>query len=150
MKKIILAFAVVASLSGTAYAQEPVKKGSPREKGEKANMTPEERAKKSAGRAEKELTLTADQKAKWESAALERIKANQPLREKMKGSTTPEERKTIHSQAKGNMDKFDQTVKGFLTAEQNTKWEQMKAKHKKNHPKRGEGKDPGTEIEEHD
>lgn len=149
MKKVILALAIVAGLTGTSHAQEPVKKGKT-EKADKTKLTPEERAKKSTNRAEKELGLNADQKAKWEAATLERINANQPLREKMKGSTTPDERKTLHSQAKANMEKFDANVNGFLTAEQQEAWTKMKEKRKKGGHKKGAGKDPGTEIEDHD
>ncbi|MCE3228251.1 MAG: hypothetical protein K0S32_2802 [Bacteroidetes bacterium] len=127
MKKIILSLLLVIGMTGVISAQDAA--GS-KPKTEKSKMTPEERAKKGAAHAEKELGLNADQKAKWEAAALERIKANAPIHEKMKGSTTPEERKTLHQQGKVNIDKFDATVTAFLTADQKTKWTAMKEKRK--------------------
>ncbi|MCE3258633.1 MAG: hypothetical protein K0S12_274 [Bacteroidetes bacterium] len=129
MKKIILSLALITAMTGAVNAQEGSKPAS-REKTQKAQMTPEERAKKGAERAGKELGLSAEQKTQWEAAALERIKANQPLHEKMKGSTTPEERKSLHAQGKANVEKFDATVTAFLTAEQKTKWTAMKEKRK--------------------
>ncbi|MGZ3919133.1 MAG: hypothetical protein ACXVNM_08085 [Bacteroidia bacterium] len=149
MKKIILALTLVAGLTTVSIAQD-TKQGPSKEKGGK-NLSPEDRAKKSANRAEKEFSLTADQKTKWEAATLERIKANAPLREKMKGSTTPEERKKLHADAKVNIDKFENTVKGFLTAEQKTKFdaktEEMKKK-RMEHQK--DGKEPPHEIDDQD
>ncbi|MBA3663862.1 MAG: hypothetical protein H0W61_06600 [Bacteroidetes bacterium] len=150
MKKIILALTLVAGLCTVCDAQES-KTGAPQEKGDKKNLTPEDRAKRGTDRAAKEFGLTADQKTKWEAATLERIKANSPLHEKMKGSTTPEERKALHVQAKTNNEKFDSTVKGFLTAEQKTKYdakiEELKKKRKEQHK---DGKDEPHEIDEHD
>jgi len=149
MKKIILALALVAGFTTAAVAQD-TKKDHPKEKGGK-NLSPEDRAKRSANRAEKEFSLTADQKTKWEAATLERIKANAPLHEKMKGSTTPEERKKLHAEAKVNIDKFENTVKGFLTADQKTKFdakkEEIKKKRKEHHK---DGNEPPHEIDDQD
>ncbi len=131
MKKLILAVAMVTGLALVSHGQNssvPAKKGG---KMDMKNANPEEKAKHETNRAEKELGLNADQKVKWESATLERIKANSPMREKMKGSTTPEERKTLHSQAKDNINKFNAAVNGFLTLEQQTKFKQMKEERKK-------------------
>jgi hypothetical protein len=130
MKKIILSLLLVIGMTGVICAREAAGQ---KTRTEKSKMTPEERAKKGAAHAEKELGLNADQKAKWEAAALERIKANAPIHEKMKGSTTPEERKTLHAQGKANIDKFDATVTAFLTAEQKAKWTAMKEKRKAAH-----------------
>ncbi|MBK6522692.1 MAG: hypothetical protein IPG08_10330 [Sphingobacteriaceae bacterium] len=43
---------------------------------------------------------------------------NQPLHEKLKGSTTPEERQTIHKEIKANNQAFETSVNFFLTSDQ--------------------------------
>jgi hypothetical protein len=129
MKKIMLALALVAGLNLVSTAQEVKKEH--HQKSDKTKMSLEDRAKRSANRAEKEFALTADQKTKWEAATLERLKANAPLHEKMKGSTTPDERKKLHAEAKTNIDKFETTVKGFLTADQKAKFDAKKDEMKK-------------------
>lgn len=132
MKKIIYAAALIFGLSVTIQAQN-TKPSIPKENKERTPMSPEERSKKNVKWAEKELGLNAEQKVKWEAAAVERINANAPLHEKMKGSTTPEERKAVHAQAKVNNEKFNTSVEAFLTAEQKTKWAQVKEKRKQAH-----------------
>ncbi|MCC6370813.1 MAG: hypothetical protein IT236_07410, partial [Bacteroidia bacterium] len=47
-------------------------------------------------------------------------------REKLNGSTTPEERKELRDKAKANNEKFNTTVNTFLTPEQKTKFDAMK------------------------
>ena len=143
MKKLILSLALVTGLTMAFNAQSTGRHGGT--KGDRMkNATPQEKAKHDADKAEKELTLTADQKIKWEGAALERINANAPMHEKMKGTTTPEERKTLHAQTKVNGDKFDAEVSAFLTADQKTKFEQMKKdRHSKRKGKGGPGEMDG-------
>jgi periplasmic protein CpxP/Spy len=150
MKKIMLALALVAGLSRVSLAQD-TKQEHPHQKGDKTKLSLEDRAKRSANRAEKEFTLTADQKTKWEAATLERLKANAPLHEKMKGSTTPDERKKIHAEAKTNIDKFETTVKGFLTAEQKTKFDAKTAEIKKKREEhRKKNKEEPHDIDDQD
>ncbi len=125
MKKIIILMAALVGLNAAAVAQEvTTEKGTAKQA--RKDLTPEERAKKGADHAEKKLGLNAQQKADWEIAALKRIMVNQPLHEKLKGSTTPEERKDLHKKIKTNNDTFESTVNGFLTAEQKTKFNQLK------------------------
>jgi Spy/CpxP family protein refolding chaperone len=119
MKKKILAIALLATLSLAVNAQD-MKPG----KGKMKNM--EGQAKHNGDKIAKELGLTDEQKTKWEAAAKERMTANLPLREKLKGATTPEERKSLRTQAKANNDKFDASVNTFLTPEQKAKFEEMK------------------------
>jgi hypothetical protein len=136
MKKLMLSLALVTGLALASNAQDSptTKTGT-----EKKQHTPAEHAKHGAKWATKNLGLTADQETKWEAAALERINANAPLREKLKGSTTPDERKAIHKDMKVNMEKFDANVTTFLTADQKTKWEKIKADKKAKHKgKKGE------------
>jgi Cu/Ag efflux protein CusF len=75
MKKIAITMAMVSLLTFAAQAQDATgaKTGA---KTEKSKGTPEEWAKRGADNAEKKLTLTADQKTQWQSAALARITAN--------------------------------------------------------------------------
>ncbi|WP_317897924.1 hypothetical protein [Aurantibacillus circumpalustris] len=143
MKKSILAICLVASMTIKLEAQtlnaDPAKTS---ERVERKQLSPEERAKKDAERAEKKLALTGDQKTKWEQASLNRVKANEPLREKMKGCTTPDERKEIHTQMRLNKTSFNTTVTAMLTPDQKAKWGQEKKNHqerRKNHMKGHKG-----------
>jgi hypothetical protein len=151
MKKSVLAICLVSLLSIKLEAQTPtLNSDTPKEQQQKKRLTAEERAKKDAERAEKKLALTADQKVKWEAAALVRAKANQPLKEKMQGSTTPEERKTIHKQVKTNNTQFETTVETLLTLEQKQKYEELKAerrKHKGRHAKGHSAKQQGASTQ---
>lgn len=138
MKKIILVIGLVSSLMVKLEAQSPATKTAPVTQDQKKHLNPEERAKKDAQRAVKTLTLNPDQTIKWESAALERAKATEPLRAKMEGCTTPADRTAIHEEMKLNKQKFNTTVLAMLTPEQKTKYDQMKKdRHKHGHKMRG-------------
>lgn len=109
----------------------------------KKDWTPEQRAEKGAQWAEKSLGLNADQKAKWQAAALTRIKANEPLREQLKTAKTDQaERQKIREQIKSNNQAFESNISGFLTAEQKAKWDDIKKKKMDAHKmKKGKGPD---------
>lgn len=143
MKKIILITAVLLVASFSTNAQE-TKKMPPAKNQERKNLSPEERAKADADRAEKKLGLNAQQKTDWEAASLKRIIANKPYQDKMRGSTTPEERKDLRAKMKENADKFDVTVSAFLTSEQKTKYEQFKKQREEGRNKKMK---PGSEKE---
>jgi hypothetical protein len=130
MKKIIIALAALAGFN-TAVLAQAVTATPGTAQTEKKQRTPEEISKKSAANAEKKLGLSAQQKADWEVAALKRALVNQPLHEKLKGSTTPEERQAIHKEIKANNDAFETSVNFFLTADQKTKFTAMKAERMK-------------------
>lgn len=125
MRKLILAAGLIAGFSFTGLAQPTTTV--PVQKQQRKNMSPEERAKDGAERAEKKLGLNEDQKSKWEAAYLRMMAANKPGRDKLNGSTTPEERKEIHKQMKENSEIFDTEVNSFLTPDQKAKREQMRA-----------------------
>ncbi len=147
MKKIILATAVLLVASFSSNAQETKKMPSAK-KQERKNLSPEERAKADADRAEKKLGLNAQQKTDWEAASLKRIVANKPYQDKMRGSTTPEERKDLRAKIKESADRFDATVNAFLTSEQKTKFEQFKKQREEERNKkmkRGSEKEPELE-----
>lgn len=145
MKKLMMAIVLLTLSTATVNAQEATP--AVKTKKDMKNATPEEKAKNGANHAEKKLGLTADQKAKWEAAALTRIQANEPHRTKLKGSTTPEERKQIHASVKDNNKKFDETVNGFLTAEQKTKFDAMKKEHRDKKMAKMKGKKAPDEVE---
>lgn len=145
MKKLILVASLLMGLTTLSQAQNtnpPV--GNPK----KANRSPEDRAEMGAKRAAKELSLNADQTAKWEAAAKTRMEANAPLRDKMNGSTTPEERKTLHQQMKANNEAFDANVAGFLTPEQKTKYDQMKENKQNGRGAKGMRKAEGSPMQD--
>lgn len=148
MKTTILASALLMSLTFSSFAQEPEKAGIKKPKQERKNMTADEKAQQGANRAEKKLGLNADQKAKWLAASKERIAANEPIRTKLQGSTTPQERKALHAQAEANNDKFETTVKGFLTPEQTMVFEKMKKEKQEGHRKllKGQKEDESKEL----
>ena len=125
-KKIIQSVALVCGLVFTALpaaAQEQAK--GTRTQANK-DMSPEAKAKQETQNATKKLGLSADQASSWEKASLTRINASKPYMEKMQGSTTPQERKELKVKLKENGAQFDNTVNGFLTAEQKTKWDEWK------------------------
>lgn len=95
-----------------------------------SQQSPEERATKDAEWAEQKLGLSADQKAKWHDASLQKANANEPLREKMKSTSDQSEKQTLGAQMRENSQKFDNTVSAFLTADQKTKWEQLREERK--------------------
>ena len=98
--------------------------------GNKGELTSEERAAKSANYAEKKLGLTTQQKNDWQVIALKRDMVNRPLHDQLKGATTPEERKVIHSQIKDNNKAFEESVNFMLTPEQKPKFIAMKEERK--------------------
>ena len=147
MKKIILSLALVTGLTTLSNAQDAAT-ATPSKKQQKKDQTPEERAKSGANWAEKKLALTATQKSDWEIAVLKRNMANQPLHEKLKGSTTPEERNDLHTQIRANRDAFETTVNGFLTPEQKTKFAEIKKQNQEKHrAKVKAGKAKGDALE---
>lgn len=148
MKKLVLTLAVALLTSGAVLGQEKAAAAGTKGqgKGQNKNATPAEKAKSGANWAAKNLGLTDEQKPKWEAAALERITANTAIREKLKGSTTPEERKTLRGEMKANHEKFDNTVTAFLTEEQKTKWAKEKEERKNKMKAKAKGKK--GEVEE--
>lgn len=138
MNHKLFTVAILVVLATTSQAQEPsVAPTNIAQQGpEKRHLSPAEKAKKDADRAEKKLGLTAEQKQKWEAASLERAVANQPIREKMKGCTTPDERKAYHSQMRVNHKKYKSTTLDLLTTEQKTKYETMQKVQRMQHKAR--------------
>ena len=137
MKHNLLTLTLLAALATGFQAQTPAEVPmSNGQQGPEKNLSPSERAKKDADQAEKKLSLNSDQKAKWEAVALERATANAPIKEKMKGCTTPQERKTYHSQIKVNQKKYKTSTLALLSPEQKTKYEQIKKQKRITHKAR--------------
>jgi hypothetical protein len=102
------------------------------------NSTPEQIATRSADRARKNLSLNDDQYARWQTAALERARANAPIKQTLQGSTTPAERQKLHSDAKKNNDAFDKKVSEILTPDQLVKYREEVLRHdKRRHHQKG-------------
>lgn len=118
MKKHFLTFILFVSMVTIGFAQQgPQGGGQPRQQG-----TAEERAKRSSEMMEKNLTLSADQKTKIYTASLERGKAIEALRAAAGEGNRPD-----GAQMKALNDTYEKVVAETLTAEQKTKYEEMKA-----------------------
>lgn len=146
MKTIVCALSIFLILGSVdsfsaQEAKSPAAKG---QKNDMKQMSPEEQAKKEAGHMEKQLGLNQEQKAKWTEAAVKRITANRPLKEKLQGSTTPEERKKLHEVARSNKESFDATVGSLLNPEQMAKYEEMKRNRLEKRAERRQQKDGKT------
>ena len=126
MKKLILSFAALSLLS-IAQAQTTTNptQGNANTT-QKTPPSPDKVAQHEATRIAKELTLNDDQKAKVQAFALERVNANNTLREKEKTLTQDADKKAIHKEIKANKEKFFNNVNGLLSPEQQTKWAQMR------------------------
>lgn len=136
MKKTILLSALLIS-AGLMQAQTRSEKAAGEKTGnERVARTPDEKVALQVQRAEKDLALTATQKAEWERISLERILANEPLKEKLKGSTTPEERKEIRQQMRSNQERFHNSAQKILTPEQKEKYESIRKDRMDRHGKR--------------
>ena len=133
MKKLFYTLAILG-MCQTSNAQTP-----------KQQLTPEQKLEKEVMRAKTELSLSDEQATKWKAAAEKRNQKLMPVRDKLKGSTTPDERKAYRQEVKGTMDTFNSDVKSFLTAEQNTKWESVRqAKRESMKSRRQKHKDSPT------
>jgi hypothetical protein len=124
MKKLILSalLVFVSFIGNTISAQDQASAKGKQNK----NRSVDERVKKETQNATTKLGLTEEQKKKWETACKERISANTPVKEKLNGSTTPDERKALHEQINLHNKKFDNAVLSFLNADQKTKYETIK------------------------
>jgi len=138
MKKLILSTALtfLSFIGTTVLAQNQTS-----EKGKQnKDMSVEERVKKETEKATSKLGLTDEQKKKWAIACEERITTNAPMKERLKGSTTPDERKALHEQIDLNNRNFDNAVLSFLNTDQKAKYETFKKEkkdNKKEHHKKG-------------
>jgi protein CpxP len=117
MKKHILTFILFVSMVTIGFAQQVPQAGGQRQQG-----TPEERAKRGAEMMEKNLSLSAEQKTRIYDASLERTKSTEALRAAAGEGNRPD-----MTQIKALNDKYEAVIAATLTAEQKTKYEEMKA-----------------------
>ena len=90
----------------------------------------EQRLSREADTAAKRLRLDANQKQQWIEAARIRQNCNEPYRQQLQGSTTPEQRRDIHQKMMACDKQFDQTVTGFLKSDQLVDYIAFKQEHK--------------------
>lgn len=135
MKKIILGLAAVAMAVGS-YATDSAK----------AKKSPEQMANKRADKLKTELTLSDEQRGRVYTAVLEKINKTRAIKEKYKGT---KEKQAMHTEMKAVHDNFEASMKSILSAEQFTKWQDLKAKQKEKHKGKGKGKHKGSEKQNH-
>lgn len=129
MKKVMIMLSV-AALPLWSVAQGHAHKQNEQTNERRAELSPDERARKEAERMGGQLGLTSEQKQQWEQAALDRMTANQPLKDKMRGSTTPEERASLRQEMRKNGEAFDKKTETILTIEQKQKYSELKKNRK--------------------
>jgi Spy/CpxP family protein refolding chaperone len=85
----------------------------------------------------KDLSLTADQKAKIQTLSLTQFN-------EMKGKMKPGERpdQTTRDAMKASRDKLDKDINAILTTEQQAKYKKVQEEHQKNRQQRGNGGEP--------
>jgi protein CpxP len=109
--------ALMMGLSSFVHAQQ----GGPAQS-QNANKTPEERATMRSTRLTKQLGLTADQERSVYSLCLQHAQQQDANRTKFQ-----EDRNAMRAAQQQNNEVFEQSIDKLLTAEQKTKYEQMKA-----------------------
>jgi Spy/CpxP family protein refolding chaperone len=120
-------FAVLLLVSGfQGLAQKKGEQGSASL--QTTDLNPDEKARREAARMKDLLNLSNEQERGWESAALERMSATAPMREKLKGATTPEERQELRKKMRENKVAFDTKIASLLTPEQQTKLREERAR----------------------
>jgi hypothetical protein len=109
------------------------------------DLTPEQRADKEAQKMKEKLGLNEDQQQKWRQASLERHGANDPLKQKMQGSTTPEERANLRKEMRSNDVAFNNKVMSFLNEDQKKKLEEHRKSRREEGRahKKGQGRGQG-------
>jgi protein CpxP len=123
MKKLFLSIAVLSALSFSAVAQNAKSSAQP----EQIALTPDQKSDRELAKVSAQLNLNDGQKVKFKQFSLDKINANQALREKAKGADAIT-KQSLKTQAKSNRDKFFANVSGILSPEQQTKWAEFKKK----------------------
>ena len=111
MKKLILSLVAVAIVSASGMAQEK----------QKPMKTPEEKAARQVDKMDRELTLTADQKAKIKEIILKRDLAREDLFKKY-----PEKNDAFREENKKLNNESEKEIKAILTPEQIEKQKQIR------------------------
>lgn len=127
MKKIILTLAIAVTAITASYAQ----------KAERVQITPEQRAEKTAAQLQTKLALTNDQKAEVYKIEVEKLKKQEDWRKESRDEMT----KKMEAR-KAEMRKSDEKLGKVLTADQKAKYEALKAERKEKMKDR-KGRKPG-------
>jgi periplasmic protein CpxP/Spy len=132
--------------TATVNAQNKDKQKNPSSEKKQA-LTPEQRAQKQTDKLQSKLVLTEEQKLKVYDLNLNRIKQNQALREKNKGNS---EQKGSKEEFQKIRTDFDTQLNAILTADQQTKWAQLKEEHKDKRSALKESKGKGKSKKQED
>jgi periplasmic protein CpxP/Spy len=132
--------------TATVNAQNKDKQKNPSSEKKQA-LTPEQRAQKQTDKLQSKLGLTEEQKLKVYDLNLNRIKQNQALREKNKGNS---EQKGSKEEFQKIRTDFDTQLNAILTADQQTKWAQLKEEHKDKRSALKESKGKGKSKKQED
>jgi len=92
-------------------------------RGDRMNMTPEQRADQQAQRLTKQLGLSADQTAKVKALSLAQQQEMQNMRSQASAST---DRQAMMQSMKASRSKYEEQLKGILTSDQYTKYTTMR------------------------
>jgi protein CpxP len=146
-KTLLLLAALALATTGTSFAQTTPApaatkvKMKPGQGPKKDKLTPEQKADKGAAKMTKELGLNPDQEARVEKILLARQQEMKTLKEKAGA-----DRKAAHEQMKTVRDRYDNELKGAMTAEQFAKYQQLRAEHKGHGGHRGHGPQPDGKV----
>ncbi|MGX5689667.1 hypothetical protein [Arcticibacter tournemirensis] len=130
MKKIILFIALLCGTASLALAQPGQQR-----------TTPEERATRNVEMLEKRLSLTADQKAKIHTIALEQVKAMDSLRTEARNAGT--DRQAMWSKMQLLQQEHDKKITALLSDDQKKQYQQV-IEDRQKRMRGGQGR-PGTE-----
>jgi protein CpxP len=127
-KTLILLAALALTTAGTTFAQTTTT--APKKmkiKQEKPKQSPAQKADHGAAKMAKELGLNADQEARIEKILLARQQEMQAMKAK---TGTGTDHKAMQPEMKAMKERYDAQFKEVLTAEQYTKYSQLKDEHK--------------------
>lgn len=127
MKKTLVVLAACLLTAGATFAQSsdmaPAGPGNRMGQSRGSNLTPEQRADMQTQRLTKELSLSADQSTQVRAIALAENQEMQTMRGKF---ATADSRQGAMQEMKALREKYDAQIKAVLTADQATKFNQMR------------------------
>ncbi len=119
MKKIILGLVAVVMATG-AYAHDSAR----------VKKSPEEMANKKADKLKVELSLTDEQRTQVYTAVLDKINKSKTIREKYQGG---KDKNAMRAEMKTVKENFDAKMKTILSADQYSKWQDIRKQQKEKH-----------------
>jgi protein CpxP len=125
MKKLMVLLSIALLVVSVSNAQSTSQKAKTEKPAKQEKLTPEQRAQRNVEELDKVVSLTADQKTKVSSLALDKVKKAEAIRSKYKGQK--ENKEAMKSEIESVRKEFRQNVKSLLTPEQ---LEKLKAKNK--------------------